>query len=97
MSTPSELKPNRVVIPTTTSTGGNAYTITKQYRIKEADGAYGSWTTYTGNDISITDLSPKTDYVVEVQSVTTAGTTVGSTLSFTTKSVSGNFLPLMMG
>jgi len=96
-STPSSIKSNKVTIPTTIDTGGGKYPITKQYRIKETAGSYGSWTTYTGDDLTITSLSPKTDYTVELQSVTTAGTTVGTTTNFITKTASGNFLPLMMG
>ena len=95
-STPTTITSARVVIPTTINTGGGRYTITKQYRIKETSGSYGSWTTYTGNDISIEGLSANTSYTVGVQSVTTAGTTVGGTTVFETKKVSGNFLPMMV-
>ena len=72
-------------IATTTDVGGGKYAITKQYRIKETTGGtYGAWTTYATDDIEATGLTPFTDYTVEVQSITTAGTTVGSTTTFET-------------
>lgn len=92
-----ELTPNKATIATTQSSGGGYYSITKQYRLKETGGAYGSWITYTGNNIELTDLSSFTDYTLQVQSVSSAGTTVGSETTFKTKRISGNFMPLLMG
>lgn len=71
-------------IPTTIDVGGGKYTITKNYRIRETGGAWGSWTAYAGDNIEATGLLPNTEYEVQVQSVTTAGTTDGGTTTFTT-------------
>lgn len=72
-------------VPTTIDVGGGKYTITKQYRIQETTGGtWSAWTTYAGDDIALTGLTPFTSYDIQVQSVTTAGTTVGSTTTFTT-------------
>jgi len=84
MSTPVPVA-TTCTIPTTIDVGGGKYTITKQYRTKETvGGTYGAWTTYSGANIEVTDLTPSTDYTIEVQSITTAGTTVGSTDTFET-------------
>lgn len=71
-------------IPITQDNGGGAYAITRQYRIKQGAGDYGAWITFVGDTLNLTGLIPSTDYQVQLQSVTTAGTTVGAVTSFTT-------------
>lgn len=73
-----------VTVPTTQNNGDGAYTITKQYRYQEDGGAWSDWTTYTGNDVVITDLVPSTDYNLQLRSTTTAGTTTGGVIPLTT-------------
>lgn len=73
-----------VTIPTTLNTGGNAYSITKQYRYQAVNGAWSNWTTFTGTSLVITDLLPSTDYNIQMRSTTTAGTTTGPVISLTT-------------
>lgn len=72
-------------IPTTINAGGGFYAITKQYSYRKVgDADWSAWTTYATDDIELSGLLPNTDYEIRVQSVTTAGTTVGSTTTFTT-------------
>lgn len=73
-----------VTVPTTQNNGDGAYEITKQYRYQEVGGAWSAWTTYTGNDVVINDLIPSTDYNLQLQSTTTAGTTTGGVIPLTT-------------
>lgn len=71
-------------VPYTQATDGAAYAITTNYRIKTAGGAYGAWTPATGGTISLTGLTPATDYVIQTQSSSTAGNTDGAEYNFTT-------------
>lgn len=83
LGTPAPLA-TTCTIPTTIDVGGGEYAITKKYRIRVAAGAWGAWTNYTGNDIEASGLLPNTEYEIQTQSVTTAGTTDGGTTTFTT-------------
>lgn len=73
-----------VTVPTTQNSGDGSYAITKQYRYQAVGGEWSAWTTYTGNDVVITDLLPSTDYNLQLRSTTTAGTTTGAIISLTT-------------
>lgn len=80
-------------IPTTQNNGGGAYTITRSYRIKKGSDDYGSWTTYSGDDLVADGLLPSTEYTIQVRSTTTAGSTEGDTLTFTTLPAAKLVLP----